>query len=307
MTKQRGQQEPLDQLYFDGSAEPNPGGRMGAGWRLVFTDRPEETGSSEWSAARDNTNNRAEYLALIGALEQYLASGRPGPLQVQGDSQLVINQMTGDWGINNPALWQLNRQATALVKRIADGVRYRWIPREENQVADTLAGGQLAQAATPLVYAEHPGGAAVAAALAEQIATTQPGGQNELQGGAGPARRGDGPVFALAPTGAGDGRRCRGRLAHRRRLSGAGGGGDQSAGDSAALDGTGALGAAGHSQGPGGSGAPGEPATGPHQVSALAERQPSCGQKPTGRRRLIRGRLPSYAPARRELLHLMFS
>jgi ribonuclease HI len=57
-----------DQLFFDGGGEPNPGGRMGAGWRLVFTDRPEETGSAEWPAARENTNNRAEYLALIGAL-----------------------------------------------------------------------------------------------------------------------------------------------------------------------------------------------------------------------------------------------
>ena len=56
-------------------------------------------------------------------------------------------------------------------------MRYRWIPREENQVADTLAGGQLAQAATPLVYAEHLGGAAVAAALAEQIARLNQAGK----------------------------------------------------------------------------------------------------------------------------------
>src|SRR5215467_13241491 len=120
MTNKQAQQR-VDQLYFDGSAEPNPGGRMGAGWRLVYTDRPEETGSAEWHAARGNTNNRAEYLALIGALEQYLTSGRSGPLQVQGDSQLVINQMNGDWGINNPALGQLNRQATALARRISGG------------------------------------------------------------------------------------------------------------------------------------------------------------------------------------------
>ena len=79
------QETTVDQLSFDGSAEPNPGGRMGAGWRLVFPDRPEETGSSEWPAARDNTNNRAEYLALIGAPTQYLASGRSGPLQVLGE------------------------------------------------------------------------------------------------------------------------------------------------------------------------------------------------------------------------------
>jgi ribonuclease HI len=166
-----------DLLYFDGSAEPNPGGRMGAGWRLVFTDRPEETGASEWPAARDNTNNRAEYLALIGALTQYLASGRSGPLLVQGDSQLVINQMTGDWGISNLALMSLNQQATTLVKRIAGGVRYRWIPREENQVADTLAGGQPALAGTPSVYAEHPDGASVATALAEQIARLNQAGK----------------------------------------------------------------------------------------------------------------------------------
>ncbi len=171
------QEATTDQAYFDGSAEPNPGGRMGAGWRLVYTECPEETGSSEWPAARDNTNNRAEYLALIGALEQYLASGRPGPLLVQGDSQLVINQMTGDWGINNPTLMQLNRQATTQVKRIAGGVRYRWIPREENQVADTLAGGQLAQAGAPFVSAEHTGGAAVATALAEQIARLNQAGK----------------------------------------------------------------------------------------------------------------------------------
>ena len=59
---------------------------------------------------------------------------------LQGDSQLVIHQMTGDWGINNPALWQLNRQATALARRVSEGVRYHWIPREENQVADSAFG-----------------------------------------------------------------------------------------------------------------------------------------------------------------------
>ena len=75
MTNKQQYVQSADQLSFDGSAEPNPGGRIGAGWRLVFTDRPEETGSAEWPAARDNTNNRAEYLALIGALESQFAPG----------------------------------------------------------------------------------------------------------------------------------------------------------------------------------------------------------------------------------------
>ena len=98
-------------------------------------------------------------------------------MPLQGDSQLVIKQMAGDWGISNPALWELNRQATALVTRIAGGVRYRWIPREENQVADTLAGGQAALVGAPFVSAEHQGGDAVAPALAWADRTLEPGGQ----------------------------------------------------------------------------------------------------------------------------------
>ena len=56
-------------------------------------------------------------------------------------------------------------------------MRYRWIPREENQVADTLADGTPGVLQTPLVYAEQSGGAAVAAALAEQIARLNQAGK----------------------------------------------------------------------------------------------------------------------------------
>lgn len=69
----------------------------------------------------------------------------------------MINQMTGNWGINNPVLGQLNRQVTATFQ-----TRFGWRvqsldPREETQVADTLAGGQLPLAATPLVSARATG------------------------------------------------------------------------------------------------------------------------------------------------------
>jgi hypothetical protein len=85
------------------------------------------------------------------------------------------------------------------VKRIPGDVRYHWIPREENQVADTLAGGQSAQAATPLVFAEQPGSAAVATALAEQITRINQTGKMSAKRSDGTAGRGPGPVFALAP------------------------------------------------------------------------------------------------------------
>ena len=69
------------------------------------------------------------------------------------------------------------KRVAGAAKQALKPVRYRWIPREENQVADTLAGGQFAQAVTPLVYAEHLGGATVAEALAEQISRLNQAGK----------------------------------------------------------------------------------------------------------------------------------
>ena len=43
---------------------------MGALSRLMITDRPEESGSAEWTAARNNATKRTEYLVLIGALSR---------------------------------------------------------------------------------------------------------------------------------------------------------------------------------------------------------------------------------------------
>jgi hypothetical protein len=100
-----------------------------AGWRLVFTDRPAETDSAEWLEARDHTSNRAEYLVLIDTLTRVPGIRAVSPAcrcRVKGG--LVINQMTGDRGINHPALGQLNRQATALTKHVSGGVLYRSHP-----------------------------------------------------------------------------------------------------------------------------------------------------------------------------------
>jgi ribonuclease HI len=144
---------------FDGSADPNPGGRMGMGWHLVMRDGREYTGQAEERPAPSNSNNQAEYLALLALLDEYVAAGGQGPLLVRGDSQLVILQMTGEWRVRHPGLLPLYERARQTVKGIPNGVRFEWVPRRLNATADRLASGRAAGpagSAQALTYAVAP-------------------------------------------------------------------------------------------------------------------------------------------------------
>src|SRR5579884_1829879 len=63
---------------FDGSADPNPGGRMGMGWHLTLANGVQYVGAAEAPPAPANTNNRAEYLALLSLLDEYQRAGGRG-------------------------------------------------------------------------------------------------------------------------------------------------------------------------------------------------------------------------------------
>jgi ribonuclease HI len=130
----------MDQLNFDGSCDPNPGGRMGFGWVINWENKNDCTeGRKEKQRSPVNTNNVAEYTALREGIANYLALGGKGPLKVCGDSQLVINQMSGKWKINNENLAQINGQIATLIRTNGLKVAFRWIPRNENSIADRLA------------------------------------------------------------------------------------------------------------------------------------------------------------------------
>src|SRR5258708_19102545 len=168
---------PHDIAYFDGSADPNPGGRMGLGWLILYRDGSQRTGAAERAPAPGNTNNVAEYLALIAALEDYIHQSGEGPLLVHGDSQLIVLQMTGEWGVNSPTLYGLHEQAQGLAHAIAGAVRFAWVPREQNWVADQLASGFTPRAsAEPLVYAATPA-TDIAPPLAKHIASLNAAGR----------------------------------------------------------------------------------------------------------------------------------
>lgn len=78
------------------------------------------------------TNNQAEYQTLIEAMAhlQELLGDRTGSaaVSVEGDSQLVLNQLGGSWKVKNAGLRSLHARASELAGSFGE-ISYRWHPR----------------------------------------------------------------------------------------------------------------------------------------------------------------------------------
>ena len=128
----------LWQGWFDGSARPNPG-QLGIGARL---QAPGGACIDVSRAAGKGDSTLAEYLALIALLEQaaIAAVAVPGlQLIVRGDSQVVINDISGTTRLRHPAFAPYRQRAMALMAALP-AVTLRWVPRHRNAAADLLAG-----------------------------------------------------------------------------------------------------------------------------------------------------------------------
>jgi ribonuclease HI len=136
----------MDELiigYFDGACEPhNPGGAMGFGALIILGGEILYTESGMLPAAKTNSNNVAEYRALIMLLERLMAMEMADQqIEIRGDSNLVIKQMSGDWKIktNGGGLYvPMAQKARALAAKFKH-LRFKWIPREQNCQADELS------------------------------------------------------------------------------------------------------------------------------------------------------------------------
>lgn len=120
--------------YIDGACRGNPG-EGGAG--IFFQD---EKGTPLLKAYRyigTATNNIAEYRALILALEK-AQKLRAESLILYSDSQLIVNQVNGEYRVRDAKLKPLLRRTLSLIKGFQK-VEIKGIGREENQLADSLA------------------------------------------------------------------------------------------------------------------------------------------------------------------------
>ena len=121
-------------LHADGGARGNPGP---AGIGVVLTDERGEVIGEVAQGIGQETNNVAEYGAVIRGLELALDAGVTD-LDVSMDSELVVNQVQGMWKIKNDRLRGLAVNAQKLMNRFAS-VTIRHVPREQNAGADRLA------------------------------------------------------------------------------------------------------------------------------------------------------------------------
>src|SRR6266545_6734153 len=112
-------------MYTDGASRGNPG-LAGAGVAFTAPDgRPIARGYRFLGTV---TNNEAEYQALIIGLEQ--AEQRDFRYVLwRADSELLVQQVRGEYKVRNPNLQELHRRAMSLFGRLKDW-RAEHIPRE---------------------------------------------------------------------------------------------------------------------------------------------------------------------------------
>jgi probable phosphoglycerate mutase len=120
--------------YFDGGARGNPGP---AGYGVHIVDDQGTVLSEQHGSLGVATNNIAEYRGLIAAL-QWAVEHDLKSFTVRGDSQLIVEQMRGNYKVKNEGLKPLYLQARMLVMQIGD-VRFEYVPREQNKNADRLS------------------------------------------------------------------------------------------------------------------------------------------------------------------------
>lgn len=138
--------------YFDGCCEPvNPGGTASYG-AVIFRDDKRIWECSkifypQKGKERETSNNVAEYLGFTAILEYLLEHKlEKESITIYGDSNLVIQQMQGNWRIKQGYYVPIAKNAKSILARFKKQPVLQWIPREENDIADELSKAELIKA-----------------------------------------------------------------------------------------------------------------------------------------------------------------
>ena len=126
------------EVFIDGASLGNPGP---AGIGVVFLDGDAKPIRQLSKYLGETTNNVAEYLALVYALQQALRDGYDA-LTAHTDSELLARQMNGQYRVRDPRLRLFHDLALELSKGFAR-FSIDHIPRGRNAAADRLAGAAV--------------------------------------------------------------------------------------------------------------------------------------------------------------------
>jgi ribonuclease HI len=124
--------------YTDGGARGNPGP---SGYGVVIQDEAGREVAMLSEYLGHQTNNFAEYQALIAALEYAVQQG-PKAIKVISDSELLVRQINGIYKVKNPTLRDLHARARQLIRQL-DWFSITHVLRGKNQQADRLANAAM--------------------------------------------------------------------------------------------------------------------------------------------------------------------
>jgi ribonuclease HI len=132
-------------VYTDGACRGNPG-RSAVAFVILGDKDQFLKEHSEYVGV--GTNNEAEYKALISALK--VAKNFGDELLCYSDSNLLVNQMSGEWAVKHPNIKPLWREAVAL-KEGFKRVMFKHVPRTNTYIqrVDQLANQTLDQHGKP--------------------------------------------------------------------------------------------------------------------------------------------------------------
>ena len=121
-------------LYFDGASRKNPGPASFGG--VIYNESGEEL-DTYYKFIGTATNNVAEYCGLLAGLHRARELNIK-ELKVFGDSNLIIQQVTGKWKVKNDNLRAIYNQIKQ-VEPFFTVISYQHVYRKDNKRADQLA------------------------------------------------------------------------------------------------------------------------------------------------------------------------
>ncbi|MDE1850344.1 MAG: ribonuclease HI family protein [Candidatus Micrarchaeota archaeon] len=113
--------------YTDGAARGNPGPSASG---YVICDQKGKRIAKMFFYNGRQTNNVAEYLAIIAALKKIDEEfGGKAELKLFSDSKLVVNQLSGNYKVKDANLKVLHKEASKIAARLAK-CEFVSVPRE---------------------------------------------------------------------------------------------------------------------------------------------------------------------------------
>jgi probable phosphoglycerate mutase len=136
---------------IDGASRGNPGP---ASYGVVLRDPDGKIVLELAKNIGRETNNVAEYFALLAALDYAMIHGISS-LRIRSDSELLVRQMQGVYKVKSPDLKPLQERATKLSRQL-QYFAIEHVRRELNKDADALANVALDAGGTAKIENRRP-------------------------------------------------------------------------------------------------------------------------------------------------------